>query len=185
MSNTNENELDRRMQEIFAPLKAMEIAPPPFLKTRLLAHGKESVSMAKGLYFWKLLSGASLAALIFVSAFAYRLFDKSSADAMVQQAYVIQIDFNQADQRTVARAEIELPGDVQFVSKNPKFQNQKKLSLPVAVKNLGRGKLPFVVSSDGLGERRIKIRLLDAQDQLVREEVLKVKFAKQNSTAVF
>jgi hypothetical protein len=100
---------------------------------------------------------------------------------MTKQAYVIHVDFNQADKNIVAKAEIELPKDVHFVSSRKEVREENRLTLPVDIKATGRGKLPFVVSSDFSGEKLIKVRLLNEDNQLVREQILKLKFAKEDS----
>jgi hypothetical protein len=64
------------------------------------------------------------------------------------------------------------------MSKKGMVKDRKNLTLPVQIKNAGRAKLPFVVASSVEGEQNIKVRLLDENNVLVREQVLKFKFAK-------
>lgn len=173
--------IEREMQDIFARVRAVEISPSPYLKTRVLAHVREEQKQNKVLLFWKMLAAGSVLGMSLMGVFGYRLIQQNSSDVLAQQAYVIHVDFNQDDQMLVAQAEVELPEDVQFVSSNKEIRDEKTLRLPVEVKSLGRGKLPFVVSSAISGEKSIKVRLLNDKDELVREQILKVKFAKQGS----
>lgn len=176
---------EQQLKAIFNQLRESKIEAPMYMKTRVLAHLNESQKQRKSLLFWKVLSLGSLASLAVAGFFTFNLLNKPSADAFAKQAYVIHVNFNQMDQQVVAGAEIELPEDVRFVSSNKDIQQEKRLKLPVSVKSLGRGKLPFVVTSDFSGEKAIKVRLLNAKDELVREQIFTVKFAKDGSTVAF
>lgn len=176
---------EKEIREIFARVRAAHLAPSPYMKTRVLAHVREGRKQSNVLLFWKLLTAGSVLGMVMTGFFGYRLLQKSPSDGLTQQAYVIQIDFNQDDQELVAQAEVELPEDVQFVSSNKDIRAEKTLRLPVEVKSLGRGKLPFVVSSGISGEKFVKVRLLNDKDELVREQVLKLSFAKQGASVVF
>lgn len=175
---------EQQLGTLFSRLKDIQVEAPVYMKTRVLAHLKEDQLLQKqkrSLFFWKCVSLGSLASLALVLFFNFGLMTKENPEAFSRQAYVIHVNFNQMDQEMVAGAEIELPEDVRFVSSNKEIQNERRLKLPVSVRNLGRGKLPFVVTSDVLGEKAIKVRLLNEKDELVREQTLKVKFAKENS----
>lgn len=177
--------LTRQEQEqftsLFNELRAATVEAPPFLKTRVLAHTKRQNESSQKLFFWKSLAGLSLFAFLLLGVFSWNLYQNSHADGMTKQAYVIHVDFNQADKNIVAKAEIELPKDVHFVSSRKEVREESRLTLPVDIKATGRGKLPFVVSSDFSGEKLIKVRLLNEDNQLVREQILKLKFAKEDS----
>lgn len=174
-----------QIESIFARLKGLEIEASPYLKTKVLAHLNEEKKHKSSLLFWKLLSVGSLCSLILLGFISVDLFQNSHSDGAIKQAYVIHIDFNQSDKEQVVRAEVELPSDVHFASSNNTIREERKLKLPVAVKSLGKGKLPFVVTSDSSGEKQIKVRLLNENDELVREQILKLKFAKQGSAVTF
>lgn len=176
---------EKEIREIFARVRSAHLAPSPYMKTRVLAHVREGRKQSSVLLFWKLLTAGSVVGMMMMGFVGYRLLQKSPSDGLTQQAYVIQIDFNQDDQELVAQAEVELPEDVQFVSSNKDIRAEKTLRLPVEVKSLGRGKLPFVVSSGISGEKFVKVRLLNDKDELVREQVLKLSFAKQGASVVF
>lgn len=180
--NTSQDE--KAMREIFARVQKAPLEPSTFMKTRVLAHWRESRAN-RGLRFWKLLSGISLAGVLVLGFTSYRLLQQKPSDGITQQAYVIHIDFNQSDKEMVALAEVELPENVHFVSGNKEIREERKLTLPVSVKALGRGKLPFVVSSENSGEKSIRVRLLNEKNELVREQMLKLTFAKQGSTVTF
>jgi len=186
--NNNENltpEQKQQLSAIFAQVRAAEVEVSPYLKTRVLAHILQGRKQSGSLFFWKALALGSFFSVLFLGILSFNLYQKTHADGITQQAYVIHIDFDQADKDIVATAEIELPDDVHFVSSKKEIREERKLSLPVDVKMAGRGKLPFVVSSDFSGEKEIKVRLLNENDQLIREQVLKLKFAKQGSSITF
>jgi hypothetical protein len=176
---------ETQLKSVFSSIRQAEVEAPVFLKARVLAHLKDDRKQRHSLFFWKALSAGSLFSLIFLGVFSFNLYKKSPTDGITQQAYVIHIDFNQADKNVVANAEIELPKDVHFVSSKKEIREESKLTLPVDIKVAGRGKLPFVVTSEFSGEKEIKVRLLDENNQLVREQVLKLKFAKQGSSITF
>lgn len=175
---------EKAMRDLFARVQKAPLEPSPYMKTRVLAHWRETRSN-RGLLFWKLISGISLAGILVLGFTNYQLLQQKKTDGVTQQAYVIHIDFNQSDKEMVAMAEVELPENVHFVSANKEVREERKLTLPVSVKALGRGKLPFVVSSENSGEKSIRVRLLNEKNELVREQVLKLTFAKQGSTVVF
>lgn len=176
---------EQQLNTLFSQLREMEVEASPYLKTRVLAHLDEQKKIRRSLLFWKLLSAGSVMSVVIVGFLALGLYQKAPSDGVTKQAYVIHLDFNQADKNLVAHAEVELPQDVHFVSSNKAIQEERKLKLPVQVKEAGRGKLPFVVTSEFSGEKEIKVRLLNEKDELVREQVLKLKFAKQGSTITF
>lgn len=178
-------EKDPVLAEIFQRAKQAEVPAPAYLKTRVLAHLRESRAGGKGLLFWKLLSAGSLTAMLVMGVFSYQAYQQKPTDGITQQAYVIHIDFNQDDKTLVAQAEVELPEHVHFVSSRKEIRAESKLRLPVDVKALGRGKLPFVVASEVSGEKSIRVRLLNEKNELVREQVLKLTFAKQGAPVVF
>ncbi len=174
----------KALQDLFARVQKAPVELSPYLKTRVLAHWREKRA-PKGLLFWQWLSGVSLAGVLALSFVSYQLLRQKKSDGLTQQAYVIHIDFNQSDRDLVAQAEVALPEHVHFVSSNKEIREERKLTLPVSVKALGRGKLPFVVSSDISGEKSIRVRLLNEKNEVVREQVLKLTFAKQGNPVVF
>ncbi|WP_413288100.1 hypothetical protein [Bdellovibrio sp. HCB337] len=176
---------EQQIGAIFSQLRDAKVEAPLYMKTRVLAHLNEDGKQKKSLLFWKILSMSSLASLAIVLFVGFQMMNKHSEEVLAKQAYVIHIDFNQMDQQMVAGAEIELPEDVRFVSSNKEIQKEKRLKLPVSVKSLGRGKLPFVVTSDLAGEKSIRVRLLNEKDELVREQIFKVKFAKEGASVAF
>lgn len=181
-NETPNSEETQKLNSIFGSLRESKIEPSPFLKTRVLARANEGKSLQNSLFFWKAISVGSLFSLAAALILTFNLYKKTQVDGIANQAYVIHIDFNDADKTSVARAQIELPNDVHFVSKSGKMRDQRSLTLPVAVKTLGKGKLPFVVSADVAGDKEIKVRLLDQNDKVVREQVMKLKFAKADSS---
>lgn len=171
---------ESQLTALFAQVRKAEVEVPPYMKARVLAHLRQDQKQVRGsLFFWKALSLGSLMSLLFLGIFSFNLYQKSTSDGITQQAYVIHIDFNSEDRGLVAKAEIELPKDVHFVSSKKQIREERSLTLPVDIKAVGRGKLPFVVSSSFSGEKDIKVRLLNENNELVREKVLKLKFARQ------
>jgi len=184
MNDKHSSQDEKVLKDLFAQVKRAQIEPSPYMKTRVLAHWRESRT-SRGLMFWKMLSGVSLTAVLVLGFVSFQLMQQKKSDGVTQQAYVIHIDFNQGDREMVAQAEVELPEHVHFVSSNKSIRDEKKLTLPVDVKALGRGKLPFVVASDVSGEQSIRVRLLNEKNELVREQVMKLRFAKQGSSVTF
>ncbi len=185
----NENELtehqEAHFKNLFSKLANINIEPTPFLMSSVLARTLESKQMKKKVVHWQLLSASMLSAVIFMGWYNVNLSKQLEQDGRIQQSYVIHVDFDQNDLSRVARAEVRLPDDVHFVSSKPEVRSQRQLKLPVQVSGTGRGKLPFVVTSETIGEKKIFIRLLDVNDQLIREQVLKFKFAlKYGSVAL-
>ena len=177
--NENNNLSDElKTQMVFNKLRSQQLEPSPYMKTRVLAHVKEGQKLQKTIRFWQLFSATSFSVMLLIGLYAFNFVKTVSADAAIQQAYVIHVEFDQDDMSRVARAEVVLPENVHFMSKKGMVKDRQSLTLPVQIKNAGRAKLPFVVASSVEGEQNIKVRLLDENNVLVREQVLKFKFAK-------
>lgn len=168
--------------KIFSQIKDSDLSVSPYLKIRILAHMREHKTSRKKVLFWQFLSFGAIASIVFLAFLNLQMYQKIHLDAVTKQAYVIHIDFNQADQQQVVRAEVELPDNVHFVSSDKTLKPEKKMSLPITIKSLGRGKLPFVVASDSSGEKEIIVSLFNENEELVRKQVLKFKFAKNSDS---
>lgn len=168
-----------RMSEVFRGVRASGIEAPQFMKTRVLAQLRQERQFKRKLFIWKFVTAGSLAVLVATFLIGFKMISQIKADAFTRQAYVIHVDFTQNDRQEVAAAEVELPQGVHFVSKS-NVGSMHKLRLPVDVKTAGPGKLPFVVSADDPGEKKIIVRLLNHDDRVIREQVLNYRFAKQD-----
>lgn len=181
MKNDQLNDNSSSLQDLFADLRKVEISAPVFMKTRVLAQLREARSLRSKLFFWKAISTFAMTALVVVLLVTFNLSRQPSPVVVANQVYVIHIDFNQDDQTRVAQAEVELPEGVQFESKRPEIRGLRKLKLPVTIGGVGRAKLPFVLSSASAGEKEIQVRLLDSDNQLIRKQVMKFKFAQASA----
>jgi hypothetical protein len=168
------------LNSLFQQARKADFEPSPYMRTRILAQLRDDQKPAARIKIWKLFTAISLSALVLVSAYTLNLMSKIESNGVVTQAYVIHVNFNENDLAQVAKAEVVLPDDVNFVSKGL-AQNKRSLKLPIDVKSVGRGKLPFVVTSKTDGEKLIRVRLLDENDNLIREQDLNFKFAKQDN----
>jgi hypothetical protein len=184
-NETISSQEEKQLTALFAQVRQAEVDVPYYMKARVLARLKQDHKQPRGLFFWKALAIGSLLSMLFLGVFSLNLYQKSISDGFTRQAYVIHIDFDPSDRGLVAKAEIELPKDVHFVSSKKQIREERSLTLPVDIKAAGRGKLPFVVTSDFSGEKDIKVRLLNENNELVREKILKLKFAKQGASVVF
>ncbi len=179
MSQNENDQQNEQIRNLFLKVENAQVEPSAFMKTRVLAHLKEGQIQQKTVRFWQFLSVGSFAVMILIGSYAMYTLNAVKNDGITNQAYVIHVDFNQDDLSKVARAEVSLPDDVNFMSKG-KVHSLRQMTLPVQIKTAGRGKLPFVVSSAVEGEKSIKVRLLDENNNLVREQILRFKFAKTN-----
>lgn len=175
---------EAQIQDLFAQVKTAKIEPSPYMKTRILARLRETQTQKQRLFLWKWLTGGAFVAALFLGVLSVRLYERTHQDGVVRESYVIQVDFNQTDLEKVAKAEVVLPEDVHFVSSKREIRAERRLKLPMTLKSAGRGKLPFVVTSTAPGEKKITVRLLDENNGLVREQVLKFQFAKNNQLAL-
>ena len=159
-------------------LEVGDLEPSPFMKTRLLAQFKEREQKRKSVFIWKLVSGFSVTAC---AVLAITLINQPSTDskAMADNPYVIHMDFNSGDLKSVTSAEIYLPEKVHFVSGGSQdLKDRKILRLPLKVGQAGRTRLPFVVSSSEIGMQILRVRLYDDNGDLLKEKDLKIRFAK-------
>lgn len=169
------------LKKLFQNVHDADFEPSPYMRTRILSQLREDQKPAVRIQIWKLLTIFSLTALVLVGTFAITLMNRIEITGVASQAYVIHVNFNENDLHQVAQAEVVLPDDVNFVSKKRLDDSTRTLKLPINIKSAGRGKLPFVVTSKTDGKKLIRVRLLDENDNVVREQVLNFKFAKQDA----
>lgn len=175
MDLNNENQV----REIFASLNKDSLEPHPFLRTRVLAASKELVKARKHVFYWKLVSAFSMACLALT--LVYNTYQSPVTTVALNRPYVIHMNFSEEDASYVASAEIMLPKGVSFHSvKNPTISKARSLKLPVNVSADGRTKLPFVVVASGKGDKKILVRLYDKNNNVVKEDFIKVSFNKKS-----
>ena len=184
---SEESKKNQHFETLFQKLQQLELTPSKDLITPVLVRLKK-VPLEKqrlSIRFWQLFSGLAVATVFGLIVYTNFLFQQIRQDGLTSQAYVIQIDFNQNDIMNVAQAEIILPTGVNFVNSQGQALKQTSLKLPLSVKQTGRGRLPFVVSSDRQGQQTLTVRLLNSKNELVREQNLNFKFAKANQHIAF
>lgn len=174
-----ENKTD--FKKLFQDVKDLKVEQP-FLETRVLAHLEHSQKIQKKVLFWQVFSGISLSFSLFLLFWNLKVSDNKTPQAYANTSYVIHLNFDETDKANVAQAEIELPDDVYFVKANNEKLEERKLKLPVTIKEIGRGKLPFVLASKAFGTKDIAISLLDEDNNLIKRQTLKLKFAISEST---
>lgn len=174
-----------QIANLFQAVNNVSLDPSPYMRTRVLAVLREDQRPFYRVKVWKLFSAVSMFVLVLVSAYAISLMNKIESSGVAREAYVIHVNFSENDLSKVANAEVVLPDGVRFVSKKGLAEGKKMLRLPIDIKSVGRGKLPFVVTANSDGEKQILVRLLDEHNQLVREQVLNFKFARQDNLKTF
>lgn len=169
------------LKKLFQDVQNLQVEQP-FLETRVLAHLEHSQKMQKKVLFWQVLFGMSLSFSLALVFWTLKAADKQIPQAYANTSYVIHLNFDETDKAKIAQAEIELPDDVYFVKANNEKINERKLKLPVTIKEIGRGKLPFVLTSESFGAKNISVSLFDEDNNLIKKQTLKLKFAKSEST---
>lgn len=175
----NENELEKSVKGILAKVKEGDHGPHPFLKSRIISASREINSSRKKMFFWKSLSLLTSVCLIFVMFSNVKRNEKNVVP--LNNSYVIHMQFSEEDAVMIANAEVTLPDDVQFYSaSNPEIKTKKTLVLPVKVSVDGRTKLPFVVMATAPGKKKILVRLLDNDQNLIKHSYITVTFNKRS-----
>lgn len=173
----------KQIKSLFAAAEATELDPSPYMRTRILANLRdEEESRWPRTRVWKFFTVMSAFAFLIMTAHSYSLMNKIESNGAAMESYVIHVNFNENDLTRVTKAEVVLPDGVKFVSKNGNIADKKVLRLPIDIKSIGRGKLPFVVTASTDGEKQITVRLLNDDNEVIRDQVLKFKFAKNDST---
>lgn len=170
-----EREQEERVRGIFNKLNKDELTPHPYLKTRILAESEALNDSRKKLNFWRLVSSLALTSLVvIVTLTSFK--PKPMNTLALNRPYVIHVNFSEQEVGLVAAAEIVLPKGVHFYSdKNPQVREIRKLRLPVGAQVDGRTRLPFVIVADkASGVRKIQVRLFDNNNNLIKENFIKV-----------
>lgn len=170
----------QNINDLFKKVQDLKVEQP-YLHTRVLASLHQTQQLEKSILVWKLLFGLSLTFSMALISWNYIFNDKYITKAATDTSYVIHLNFDDHDKQSVANAEIELPDDVYFIKANNEKLADRKLKLPVSIKEIGRGKLPFVLTSNSVGAKTILVNLLDENNNLVKKQILKLKFAKNES----
>jgi hypothetical protein len=174
------NDSELKVKQVFESLVQEDFGPHPFLKTRVLATSRELIKSRQKIFYWKLVSGLSMACLVISLAFNAKTTPANGI--ALNEPYVIHMTFSDEEVKFVAAAEIELPTGVKFHSlKNPQINKMRKLRLPVSVDKDGRTKLPFVVVANDKGYKKIQVRLFDSDNNVLKEDVIKVRFLSKKS----
>jgi hypothetical protein len=176
-----ENNNDRL--DIWDMAKKADINPSPFLATRVMAEVK--ASKKDPVQIWKYLTSTfALSTAIFCFLFIKtntnheQPTNVAALTAQPLQAQVISLEFNDDDIKYIAEAEIVLPDNVQFVSKNrPEISKERSIRLPLKVSRLGKTRLPFVISALEKGKHTLKLRFYNLEEKMVKEKSITVNFA--------
>ncbi len=170
-----ERDQEERIRGILNKLNQDELTPHPYLKTRILAESEALNESRKKLNFWRLVSTLALTSLV-VTVLMTSFKRKSLNTLALNRPYVIHVNFSDKEVGVIAAAEIELPKGVHFYSdKNPQVREMRKLRLPVGAQFDGRTRLPFVIVADkAKGIKKIQVRLFDTNNNLVKENFIKV-----------
>jgi hypothetical protein len=183
--NRNDENQDLKLERIFKSVREVEMEASPFLAARVVARLREERRAGRQLMIWKVISGAALTLAAVAVVWNVRMnAPQTDKSALVAQAYVIHVDFDETEVAAVDHVEVELPEGVRFYSKTraAELANVRKLKLPISRAFAGRNKLPFVVQSSVAGERQFTVRLFDEANHLMRERLLTVNFSGTGRT---
>ena len=171
----------------FSALKSARIEAPPFRKSRILAQLEGRKKASREVLFWRLIAGVATCACIALVAFNSRsLFSSEGNESLyAMKPYVIHVDFGNEKLTGAMIAEVELPDGVKFFSKaHPEVSKLTSMRMDIPDVIEGRSRLPFVVTADRPGIAHLKIRIMDENNQLVRERVISVNFAEDKKSHV-
>lgn len=177
MTNFEDKDINNLFQQAKKEFKA---DVNPFLKTRIIAEvesenekqGLKEVLLRPWLMF---LQGGLLTLLILLSV---NQFQKGHVEAIVGQAYAINIELEKINDQSVAYIRVNLPENVQFYSKTRNGSLSRKRSLTLPMETLAAfEKLPIVVKAKGEGIKNIKLTLLNESKDIIKEKKIKMKFS--------
>ncbi|NIS37623.1 hypothetical protein GWN26_00270 [Candidatus Saccharibacteria bacterium] len=187
--NENDSSLEKEIQGIFRKVENEVPDPSPFLKTRVLALYRERVKSRRGLLFWRLATfsgvGFGMAAIAFLLIVRGPLSSSSTGlpdtqfKALVGQPMAIQLKpagVGMSSNDAFRRVEVLLPDGVRFYSlKYPQISKWKQISLE-REKLAEKAKFPVIIRSDTAGTKTIKVRFVNVEGQILKEQNLETYF---------
>ncbi|MBT7609438.1 MAG: hypothetical protein HN576_06765 [Bacteriovoracaceae bacterium] len=150
----------------------------PFIKTRILAE----LNSAKPISFLSFLKkpwvifteGILVASLLFVIISVNK---SSNFQAMVGQAYAINVELEKITDQSVTHIKIDLPENVEFYSKRNDSNVSKLKSLKISLSTFEAfDRIPFVIKAKENGLKTIKITLFNNKEEIVKNKIIKMKF---------
>jgi hypothetical protein len=178
---TNLDELtEQNVKRVLGQARRAAPEPSPYLKTRILAELR-SRGQDRRLRIWKFvaLGSGAFSALIVASLF---LVSKHSTEgsyvAQVNERVLIRVEVERFQGQGVKFAEVELPAGVNFYSeKYPELKDLRSVTLAWN-ENMNVSRLPVVIQATETGSKKIRIRFLGGEHELLKEQQVTIKFAK-------
>jgi len=177
----NENSIrdaEAASKAIFGRVRAHELSPGPYLKTRVLAHQRELNQGSGKLRHWRRLAiGALSIALIFAAS---TLLLGKRYDALVNQTVAIRLDSSSlgSELSQVAFIRIELPAGVQFHSKSyPQISEQPSLTLAWQP-GTPLDHIPVLVRATEDGLKTVRVSFLNGDNRVLSSDQIQIRFKK-------
>ncbi len=152
--------------------------PSPYLKTRILAEYR-SRRQEQRIRWWKFLTLGSAAASAMVVAGLFLITQpKGAYVAQVDEKVLIRVEVEKLQGTGVKFAEVDLPDGVHFYSeKYPELKDLRSVTLAWN-ENMDMSRLPVVIQASEAGAKKIRIRFLNNDHALLKEQQVMIKFAK-------
>jgi hypothetical protein len=156
--------------------------PDPYFAQRVLAHAA-SRKQEKTLFFWKWVSATSVAFGCLMSFYFYTTsinkLDFDYKKAPTNKYMVLQLNELPQDSRIVY-VTLELDRDMDFSLSDPTLVGKKELTIAIDTLNSKDARLPFVFLSRVAGKKNVRIKFLDEDFNVVKEDQYNLEFFSDN-----
>jgi hypothetical protein len=171
---------EQNVKRLLAEARRAAPEPSPYLKTRILAELR-SRNQERTVRIWKFLAlgSGAFSALIVASLFMISKSNEGTYVAQVDERVLIRVEVQKFEgQKDVRFAEVDLPAGVHFYSeKYPELKEQRSVTLAWN-NDMNLTRLPVVIQASESGSKKIRIRFLGSEHELVKEQQVTIKFAK-------
>ena len=153
---------------------------PAFFANRVLAN-LDYEKQQNRVSFWKLVSGFSLVLGAVLSFYFFNLSQKAKlpfVDAPVNKLVVLQLDEIPHDSR-IAYVSLEIDSDMRFQISDPELATKKEITLAIDSGEKAK-RLPFVFLSQVKGLKLVKVKFLDFNFNLVKEDQHYLNFSDKS-----
>ena len=178
MGNQNDKQIENDVKGVFDQLSQVPLRANPYLATRVMTE-LQARNRNRGLRFWKTLAvGSSAVSAALVVAFVMLSLRGPAFEAFVDRPFVVKMEVTDLRNHPIAKAEIQLPDGVYFdLDQFPELRNERSLTL--RWRNQGTSEfIPFVLTSNVEGVKRVTVKFYDEQDNYVGEKSVDIKLRK-------
>lgn len=168
---------NKKLEGMLEAARSTHVTTSPFFAARTLAEYRARQKDTFTLRVWKAVALTSLSlCFAFVVSLTMRHETSTPYLAAVAKPYVVKIQMAEFQEYNIVEAEIELPEGVSFYSKSyPELKEKRSLRIAWDAQT-EQSVLPFVIQGAASGQKLVKVRFFDSNNQAVSERELNIRF---------